>query len=45
MCFQDFEYKNVEVLDLPEENITGHFPELFDFIQKGLTHGGTLIHW
>ncbi|CAB3998179.1 dual specificity phosphatase 19-like [Paramuricea clavata] len=41
---EDFEYKTVEILDLPEENITVHFPELFNFINKGLADGGTLVH-
>lgn len=43
--FKDFEYKNVEVLDLPDEDITTHFPEMFNFMQKGLNNGATLVHW
>lgn len=33
------------MLDLPEENIAVHFPELFNFIENGLEGGGILVHW
>lgn len=43
--YQDFLYKMVNILDVPEENITIHFPELFSFIEQGLKVGATLVHW
>lgn len=39
-----FLYKTVEILDLPEENITVYFPQLFAFIEQGLKDGVTLVH-
>lgn len=30
----DFIYKNVSILDLPETNILSYFPECFEFIEQ-----------
>ena len=43
--FQEFDYKTVEVLDLPETPICQYFPGMFDFIQNGLESGAVLVHW
>ena len=44
-AFQEFDYKTVEVLDLPETPICQYFPGMFDFIQNGLASGAVLVHW
>lgn len=30
----DFIYKTISILDLPETDITSYFPECFEFIEK-----------
>lgn len=42
---QEFHYKTVEILDLPEMQICHHFQEMFDFITDGLKYGSVLVHW
>ncbi|XP_068677151.1 dual specificity protein phosphatase 19-like [Montipora foliosa] len=41
---QEFTYKTVEILDLPETKICQHFPTLFDFINLGRKNGAILVH-
>ncbi|RMX51358.1 hypothetical protein pdam_00011383 [Pocillopora damicornis] len=41
---KEFDYKTVEVLDLPETPICQYFPGMFDFIQNGLESGAVLVH-
>ncbi|XP_046842221.1 dual specificity protein phosphatase 19-like isoform X3 [Xenia sp. Carnegie-2017] len=40
----EFQYKTVEILDLPETRIGQHFAELSSFIEKGLEDGKVLVH-
>ncbi|XP_015747930.1 PREDICTED: dual specificity protein phosphatase 19-like [Acropora digitifera] len=40
----EFKYNTVEILDLPDTNISGHFVALFDFINFGLKNGAILVH-
>lgn len=30
----DFTYKTIPILDIPETDITSYFPECFEFIEK-----------
>lgn len=49
ICFlfdlQEFTYKTIELLDLPDTQICQHFPNLFDFIDLGSKNGAVLVHW
>ncbi|CAN8174297.1 unnamed protein product [Coccothraustes coccothraustes] len=41
----DFIYKTISILDLPETDITSYFPECFEFIEKAKTQDGmVLVH-
>ncbi|XP_030436741.1 dual specificity protein phosphatase 19 [Gopherus evgoodei] len=41
----DFIYKNISILDLPETDITSYFPECFEFIeQANMLDGVVLVH-
>ncbi|NXW50377.1 DUS19 phosphatase, partial [Nyctiprogne leucopyga] len=41
----DFTYKNISILDLPETDITSYFPECFEFIEKAkIQDGVVLVH-
>ncbi|XP_049629509.1 dual specificity protein phosphatase 19 [Suncus etruscus] len=41
----DFIYKNVSILDLPETNILSYFPECFEFIKQAkIKDGVVLVH-
>ncbi|XP_051480172.1 dual specificity protein phosphatase 19 isoform X1 [Apus apus] len=41
----DFIYKSISILDLPETDITSYFPECFDFIEKAkIQDGVVLVH-
>lgn len=42
---QDFDYKTVEILDLPEIQICHYFPEMFNFITDSFKNGAVLVHW
>ena len=42
---QEFTYKAVELLDLPDTPICQHFSDLFDFINLGFKDGAVLVHW
>lgn len=42
---QEFTYKTIELLDLPDTQICQHFPKLFDFIDLGSKNGAVLVHW
>ncbi|PFX28841.1 dual specificity protein phosphatase 19-like [Stylophora pistillata] len=41
---KEFEYKTVEMLDLPETPICQYFPGMFDFIINGSKSGAVLVH-
>ncbi|KAJ7374776.1 dual specificity phosphatase 19 [Desmophyllum pertusum] len=41
---QDFDYKTVEILDLPEIQICHYFPEMFNFITDSFKNGAVLVH-
>ncbi|KAL9974350.1 hypothetical protein ACROYT_G011374 [Oculina patagonica] len=41
---EKFEYKTIEILDLPEIQICHNFQEIFDFITDGFKHGSVLVH-
>lgn len=44
--FENFEHKVVEVDDVEDENLLGHFPDCNRFIQDGLdAGGGVFVHW
>ncbi|MXQ95655.1 hypothetical protein E5288_WYG010804 [Bos mutus] len=41
----DFIYKNISILDLPETNILSYFPECFEFIEEAkMKDGVVLVH-
>nr|XP_013815949.1 PREDICTED: dual specificity protein phosphatase 19 [Apteryx mantelli mantelli] len=41
----DFIYKSISILDLPETDITSYFPECFEFIEKAkIQDGVVLVH-
>ncbi|NWX51451.1 DUS19 phosphatase, partial [Steatornis caripensis] len=41
----DFIYKTISILDLPETDITSYFPECFEFIEKAkMQDGVVLVH-
>nr|XP_009942930.1 PREDICTED: dual specificity protein phosphatase 19 [Opisthocomus hoazin] len=41
----DFIYKTISILDLPETDITSYFPECFEFIEKAkIQDGVVLVH-
>ncbi|XP_010287543.1 PREDICTED: dual specificity protein phosphatase 19, partial [Phaethon lepturus] len=41
----DFVYKSISILDLPETDITSYFPECFEFIEKAkIQDGVVLVH-
>uniref|UniRef100_A0A8C2TQ98 Dual specificity phosphatase 19 n=1 Tax=Coturnix japonica TaxID=93934 RepID=A0A8C2TQ98_COTJA len=41
----DFIYKTIPILDLPETDITSYFPECFEFIEKAkMQDGVVLVH-
>lgn len=41
----DFIYKNISILDLPETDITSYFPECFEFIEQAkMQDGVVLVH-
>ncbi|XP_017690250.1 PREDICTED: dual specificity protein phosphatase 19 isoform X2 [Lepidothrix coronata] len=41
----DFVYKTISILDLPETDITSYFPECFEFIEKAkIQDGVVLVH-
>ncbi|KFU98448.1 PREDICTED: dual specificity protein phosphatase 19, partial [Pterocles gutturalis] len=41
----DFMYKTISILDLPETDITSYFPECFEFIEKAkIEDGVVLVH-
>ncbi|XP_039349691.1 dual specificity protein phosphatase 19 [Mauremys reevesii] len=41
----DFIYKNISILDLPETDITSYFPECFEFIEQAkMLDGVVLVH-
>ncbi|XP_051842038.1 dual specificity protein phosphatase 19 [Antechinus flavipes] len=41
----DFTYKNISILDLPDTNIISYFPECFEFIEEAkLKDGVVLVH-
>ncbi|ELT89386.1 hypothetical protein CAPTEDRAFT_93388 [Capitella teleta] len=40
----DFTYKRLNILDLPETNIVDYFPECFEFIEEGMQQGRVLVH-
>ena len=42
---QEFDYKTVAILDLPEMQICHYFQEMFDFITHGFENGAVLVHW
>ena len=37
-------YCNVCILDLPEEQLSSHFPECFQFLDAGVREGSVLVH-
>lgn len=39
----DFIYKTISILDLPETDITSYFPECFEFIEKAKIQGGVVL--
>ncbi|XP_076326866.1 dual specificity protein phosphatase 19-like [Tachypleus tridentatus] len=41
---QEFIYKRINILDLPETNIITFFDECFYFIDRGRQEGGVLVH-
>ncbi|XP_062502970.1 dual specificity protein phosphatase 19-like isoform X2 [Corticium candelabrum] len=41
---ENFIYQNIEILDLPDEDIWPHLLESFSFIQEGLNEGKVLVH-
>jgi len=41
---EEFDYKTVETLDLPEMQICHYFEEMFDFITDGFKNGAVLVH-
>ncbi|XP_073433605.1 dual specificity protein phosphatase 19 [Dendrobates tinctorius] len=41
----EFTYKKLSILDLPETDLSSHFPECFDFIEEArLQNGVVLVH-
>ncbi|MEE6489845.1 hypothetical protein FKM82_015696 [Ascaphus truei] len=41
----EFTYKKISILDLPETDITSYFPECFDFIEQArIQDGVVLVH-
>jgi hypothetical protein len=41
---EDYNYKTLEVLDVPETNITKYFDECFEFINDARHYGNCLVH-
>lgn len=42
---ENFTYKNIDLLDIPETNIAQHFESAFQFIDEGMGKGGcVLVH-
>ncbi|CAG9336283.1 MKP2_5 [Blepharisma stoltei] len=39
----EFEYKVVNVIDDPKENLSAHFKECFEFIKEAIASGGTVL--
>ncbi|NWU98134.1 DUS19 phosphatase, partial [Upupa epops] len=39
----DFVYKTLPILDLPETDITSYFPECFEFIEKAKSQNGVVL--
>ncbi|XP_054033022.1 dual specificity protein phosphatase 19 [Dryobates pubescens] len=39
----DFIYKTISILDLPDTDITSYFPECFEFIEKAKIQGGVVL--
>ncbi|KAM8933787.1 dual specificity protein phosphatase 19 [Pelodytes ibericus] len=39
----EFTYKKISILDLPETDIASFFPECFDFIEQAKTQGGVVL--
>ncbi|NXO01740.1 DUS19 phosphatase, partial [Rhinopomastus cyanomelas] len=39
----DFVYKTLPILDLPETDITSYFPECFEFIEKAKSQDGVVL--
>jgi len=37
-------YQTTPILDIEEVDITTEFPKCFEFIRKGIEHGGVLVH-
>ncbi|KAM4869963.1 dual specificity protein phosphatase 19 [Urocitellus parryii] len=43
--FNEFTYKSISILDLPETNILSYFPECFEFIEQAkMKDGVVLVH-
>ena len=42
---QEFDYKTVDILDLPEMQICHYFEVMFDFMTDGFKNGAVLVHW
>ena len=40
-----FEHLFLEANDDMEEDLLGHFPAAFEFIERGIQAGGVLVHW
>lgn len=40
----DYNYKKIEILDLPETDITQYFDECIEFIHEGIQRGNCLVH-
>ena len=38
----DIKYKGLKLLDVPQQNISLHFPEVAQFIDEALAEGGEL---
>ncbi|CAG2109222.1 unnamed protein product [Medioppia subpectinata] len=44
-CFEDdYNYKKIEILDVPETDIKTYFEECFEFIDEGRHYGNCLVH-
>ncbi|CAG2182766.1 unnamed protein product, partial [Oppiella nova] len=40
----DYNYKKIEILDVPETDIRNYFEECFEFIDEGRRYGNCLVH-
>lgn len=44
MFEDDYNYKKLEILDVPETNIIDYVEECYDFIEEGMQRGNVLVH-